>query len=324
MPGLSIVIPNYNGSELLRRYLPSVLDAAEQAGAGEVLLVDDASSDNSLEVAGNVSGSVKIVARETNGGFGEAVNTGAGQVSSDDYMAVLMTDIQMEPDALVRALEVLSEPGVFAAGLDLRTDQDCGNSGVISLPFRRGLYHTSFPDVEKPGTWNREPHHIAFAMGGAMVLRKSIFDQLGGFSSIYAPYFWEDVDIGWRAWKMGYRSVSVPEAIAWHRHPHKTIESSEKRHRIDQVVFRNRMRFISANITDRRILRQHRFWKLLMLLKRRMRSNDPFVAACREVSAPNQPRYRIEKTKVSDWGLTRFLDQPRSIGELPWEWGENG
>lgn len=318
MANLSIVIPNFNGASLLRQYLPSILQAADRAGVSRVLLVDDASQDDSLEVATGITENIQILERKTNGGFGETVNTGAGLVDTN-LMAVLMTDIQLEPDSLVMASRVF-EGGddIFAAGLDLRNDESGGNSGVICLPFRRGLFHTSFPDVECPGTWNREACNIAFAMGGAMIVRKDYFDRMGGFSGIYSPYFWEDVDIGWRAWKMGLRSLSVPGALAWHRHPHKTIESSEKKQKIEQVVFRNRMRFIEANITDGKILRQHRFWKLLMMLKRRMDPRDPFVAACREVSR-NCPRPKNDgKARVSDWELKQFLDQPRKQGQLPW------
>lgn len=263
---LGVVIPNYNGAALLRQYLLSVVESARNAGVRDIIVVDDASPDDSVDVVRSLDSSLHIVQRAKNGGFGEAVNEGAAALDAD-LMAVCMTDMELEPGCLTAACRLFEHEDVFAVGFHLKASEGAGNAGITSLPFERGFFHAAFPDCEQPARFDRSPVNVAFAVGGAMIVRKSMFDQLGGFDPVYAPYYWEDIDLCWRAWRRNWRSVNDPEAVAWHRHPHVTIQSSSQEDMRERIVWRNRICFVRRSGISSPMLLQHRVWLALMSAK---------------------------------------------------------
>lgn len=279
---LGVVIPNYNGARLLREFLPSVLASAERAGACAIVIVDDASSDASLQVIAGIAPDARVIERKVNGGFGEAVNEGARSMDVD-LLCVCMTDMELQPDCLEKALPALSAPDVFAVGFHLKTSETTGNGGVTALAFSRGLFHAEFPGEEQPEAFTG-PTDIAFAVGGAMIVRKSVFDALGGFDPVYAPYGWEDIDLCYRAWRSGWRSVNEPEARGWHRHPHTSVQSHAHEQKREIISLRNRMLFVRRNFTSPSILREHARWVRLMKLRALLRRSPVVSEADRQAA----------------------------------------
>lgn len=277
---LGVVVPVYNGSALLPRYLPSVLQSMEQYGGASLVVVDDASQDDSLQLAARLAPGAVIVAREKNGGFGEAVNEGVEALETD-LVAVCMTDMELEPQTLQKAAALFEHAEVFAVDFNLKGDS-AGNGGVTRLPFSRGYFHTSFPDAEQPGSVPDRIHAIAFAVGGAMLVRRSMFVELGGFDPAYAPFNWEDVDLGWRAWRRGWKSLNHPRAVAWHHHPHLTVNSNSRREFVQTVLWRNRTYFVLKNARQSSTLLKHLFWRTLILARRKAAGDHTMPDGVRE------------------------------------------
>lgn len=308
---LGVVVPNYNGQDLLPQYLPTVLHSLERAGGGETVVVDDASTDGSVSLLRERFPAVRVVIRPCNSGFGEAVNQGVRDLDAP-LVAVCMTDMELHPDALAAACRMFEQDDVFAVAFRLMESEDAGSGGVTSLVFSRGMFHTVFPDAERPGEWGDLPVNVAFATGGAMVVRRDLFLDLGGFDPAFAPFNWEDVDLCWRAWRRGWRSVHCPDARAWHRHPHLTVERSTSEDTVRRILWRNRILFLRRNIRVRDILLQHRFWLALIKMKGFLRGDATVARAERDAARLLRQAARAEvPARVSDRVLMDYLSRPR-------------
>ena len=109
----SVVIPNWNGKDLLARYLPSVVAALAANPANEIVVVDNGSSDGSAEFVRTAFPRVKLVALEKNLGFGGGSNAGF-HAAANDIVVLLNSDMRVEEDFLAPLLEGFADPQVFA------------------------------------------------------------------------------------------------------------------------------------------------------------------------------------------------------------------
>ncbi len=247
-PFLSVVIPSWNGLDALRAHLPSVFEDARATGDAEVLVSDDGSDDETAASLASWFPDVRVVRRARRGGFAPAANDGVA-ASSGRIVALLNNDMDVRAGtfaALHAALE--GEASAFAATpsiLRARTGEDEANT---RLRFRRGVVSTGID-----GETRREP---AYACGGAMAFRRDEFLSLGGFDPLYAPFYWEDVDLSYRARKRGRTILHVPAARVDHDHG-RTIGARFDRAMVARVYERNRIVFTWKNITDRRLMRVH-------------------------------------------------------------------
>jgi GT2 family glycosyltransferase len=245
----SIVIPNWNGRELLEQHLPRVLAAA---GGSEVIVVDDASTDDSVALVERSFPSVRLVRRERNGGFSAACTSGV-EAAGGDVIVLLNSDVEPRGDFLPPLLEHFVANDVFAVScLGLREDGITPGQGMKAPCFRRGLL--KFDSVfDTCG-----PAPSFYAVGGHCALSKRKFLELGGFDELFGPFYWEDVDLCYRAWKRGWRTLFEPRSVVVHMHHTGTIKSFFGRQRAKGISHRNRLLFIWKNISSTRILmRQH-------------------------------------------------------------------
>jgi GT2 family glycosyltransferase len=114
-------------------------------------------------------------------------------------------------ESTVRLLRgALPDEGVFAVAPSILSPlARCGDEGGKSAVLRAGLVEI----VEVPAT---EPHPTLYPVGCCYLCRRHEFLELGGYDDLYAPFFWEDVDLGYRAWRKGLMSLHVPEAVCHH------------------------------------------------------------------------------------------------------------
>jgi GT2 family glycosyltransferase len=249
---ISIVIPNYNGTELLRRNLPGVLEAARREVSAEVIVVDDASSDRSVELLREEFASVRVIANPRNLGFGRTCMAGA-LAAKGDILVLLNSDVSVEPDFLAPLREDLEDGEVFAvSAVDLLSGVPDAPCEVRHPKIRRGFFrfYTHAP-VGKP------PYDTLFVPGGYAAYRRSMFLELGGFEPLYEPFYWEDVDICYRAWKRGWRSVVDPRSRIRHEHEQGSILTTQGRARARAIDKRNRFLFLWRNVTSARMFIRH-------------------------------------------------------------------
>ena len=208
MMKISIVIPNRNGGHLLGQNLPFVLAAAD---GNEVIVVDDASTDGSLELIRKKFSSVVVVARKNSGGFACSVNCGVKQATGE-IVVLLNTDVRPEKGFIRPIMKHFDTPNVFAVGcLELSIEGDrMIRRGRGIAEWQKGFFIHRRGEVDKLTT--------AWVSGGSGAFRKSTWDKLGGMDVMYSPFYWEDIDLSYRALKSGYSLVFEPKSIVTHEH----------------------------------------------------------------------------------------------------------
>lgn len=211
MPRVSVVIPSWNGADLLAHALHS-LD--EQSWRDfEIVVVDNASTDATLPMLERDHPGVRVVALEENLGFAGAVNAGI-DASQGEIVALLNNDTEADPEwlaHLVRAFDDNPDIGSCASKmLDFhdRTLVDSAGDQLGVFASQRGH---GMPD----GPAFAQPRDVLSPCGGAAAYRRELFDDVGTFDERYFAYF-EDVDLGIRALLAGYRCLYVPGAVVYH------------------------------------------------------------------------------------------------------------
>lgn len=237
---LTIVIPNYNGAHLLANNLPSVIKAGENyAGAVSIIVVDDASVDESLTVLDEQFSQVKVIQHATNLGFAEAVHTGVAAAETE-LLLLLNTDVQLPSNGLDLLAEYFQNPNVFSV-CPLVIDED-GKINRHSWIVRRYQFGNL-----KPIQWDMDTALYArqrawlatlYTSGGSVMLRKSMFVALGGFCSLFKPFYSEDYDLGLRAWRRGWPSYFEPRITVIHQ-SRGSIKENVKRAYVKQIRRRN-------------------------------------------------------------------------------------
>jgi GT2 family glycosyltransferase len=250
---ISIVIPNYNGRQLLEKYVPGVLEAAGREGPAEVILVDDASTDGSADFVAREFPEARLVALERNAGFGRACMAGA-EAASGEILVLLNSDVSVEPGFLAPLREALDDETVFAvSAIDLELSSPGDVVEARSPSFRRGFLRVSRRRPKGP-----PPHETIFVPGGYSAYRKDLFFALGGFDSMYEPFYAEDLDLCYRAWKRGWRSLVEPRSRVRHFHESGSIKSNYGEARARAMTRRNLFLLVWKNVTSRRMLvRRH-------------------------------------------------------------------
>ena len=282
MKSVSIIIPNWNGADLLQAYLPSVLEAKEKyRGKLEVIVVDDASTDASVKLLQEEFPGFRVVVHKQNRGFGKACWSGA-RVAKHPILIFLNSDVKVAPDFVNPLVDCLQDPTVFAASPLIFNDRGELSNVTISIPyFRRGkIRYRSFAPQQLlnhpaplPNPW-----YTLFPIGGAFAVDRARFIELQGFDDLFHPFYYEDTDLGFRAWRRNWKCIVVPEAMVTHYHT-GTIRRSFKRLKVRAIRKRNRLFYLWKNLTTVRLLRQHFIFQLLRICYRPFRFDwMPLVA----------------------------------------------
>ena len=245
MFSVSVVIPTYNGSELLLKNLPPLFEALARVAADwEVIVVDDASSDNSMQLLQSRFPEVIVIKNERNVGFAETMNRGIYAARYDIVLA-LNNDVQLEADCLEKMLPHFHDQTIFAVTPSVLDPATKDQQAIFKL--RRGVCW--FRDVCLPEPPAYGEVQIFFASGGSSCYDRKKLLALGGFSTLYAPFYVEDVDLSYHAWKRGWRCVMEPRATAWHP-VSSTIRKYHHRKKIKFLIARNKHIFMWLNVTD--------------------------------------------------------------------------
>jgi len=249
----TLVIANYNGWRLLADSVPAALEAARRAGGHTVVIADDGSTDGSVDFVGAHYPDAAVLALHHRG-FGEACNA-AVRRADGEVVVLLNSDVVVAPDFLPPLLEDLGEPDVFAVGCRL-TNPDGTLTGALGNRTRgewRGpllaIHHETDP------ARLRETCPQLYANGGAMAVRRDRWLALGGFDPLYRPFYWEDVDLGYRAWARGWRVLYEPRSVVAHRQG-GTIARLHGRRRAELMSAKNGVLFTWRNLLDPVLLRR--------------------------------------------------------------------
>jgi GT2 family glycosyltransferase len=269
---LAVIIPTYNGADLLRRYLPSITECVQ--GWGEAIVVDDASTDGSVDFVRSQFPDVKIIARVQNGGFSAAVNDGI-RATDSEFVLVLNNDVEVTPGLLDSILPLFEDESVFAVSPRIVLPSRGGlDEGPTTGFWHHGIFYTGQRCSLSSGH-SRGVIPILYATGCAAVYRRSMLEGLGGFDETYSPFYWEDADLGYRAWKRGWKTLYQPASEVLHQHGASVSKFDPTF--TSRIKARNAFFFIWRNIEDKKLLATHRRWIPLVVIRRLVARDKAFI-----------------------------------------------
>jgi len=307
-PSFSIVIPNWNGEALLVRGISSLLlSARAYKKPFEFIVVDDASADASCRIIETTFPDIRLLRNEENLGFGASVNAGV-KASQAPLVILANNDIVAKEDFAKYLLEPFEkDPEQKLFGVSAKTvnwTDGSPNHVNMTAHFEKGLIALDFEDSPaiKP---------TLFLQGGACALRRDLFLELGSFSPLYHPGYWEDYDVSYRAAKSGYQMIYEPRALAWHLGKGSLLKILGKEG-IDTLTARNQFIFTWLNLSDPGLLFSH-FLRLPFQILREMISGKPlrltrgFLRSAQKFfQLLAERRKRKIPSRVSDLSLLKF------------------
>ena len=212
MKKVSVIIPNYNGMQYVKRCLDSLM--AQTLKDWEILFIDNGSADGSRELVEKEYPLVRVIALPENLGFCGAVNIGI-HAATAPYVVLLNNDTEAEPEFLQELYDgIRRKPRAFSGGAmmlqfhDREKIDDAGNFyNALGWAFALGK--------GKPAADYNKERKIFSACGGAAIYRKDLLEELGYFDEEHFAYL-EDMDIGYRAQIAGYENWYFPKAKVYH------------------------------------------------------------------------------------------------------------
>jgi len=272
LPLVSVIIPNYNGKELLSQLLPSL---KVEKLIKEIIVVDDGSNDGSPDFILKYFPKIRLISLDKNTGFAPACMEGA-KISSSDYYLFLNNDIQIYSPFLEPMVELAEkERDTFSVVPQIiNASNHLFNEALIKMFFSLGFFY------QKPLLLNSYSVALPlpYGCGAAVLVKKDKFWQLNGFDTMFAPFYWEDFDLGFRGWLSGWQTIYQPESKVIHLHS-TTINRTYTKTKIEIIFRRNQFLFHWKNITSKRLLAEHLLFLFLKLIKYSLTFNSCAINA---------------------------------------------
>jgi GT2 family glycosyltransferase len=292
LPKCSIVILNWNGKHHLEPCFETLRDLDYPSDKYEVVLVDNGSTDGSLEEMREEHSWVKLVENAENAGFSKGCNQGVKASSSPEVVVFLNNDMRVE-EAWLRELVSPIARGECAATTAKMYSWDGklmnsagGGMNFHGIGIQRGYLEDPGPEYD----WARK---TLFACGGAMAMDAQIYEDLNGFDEEFFAYY-EDVDLGWRTWIAGHEVIYTPKAVCYHHHSSTSKRLPSEMIRLLQV--RNPILVCFKNYGEEAFGKA--FPALLALAVRRM-------FACAGIE--DDSAFRIERAQTDTTGPVRKM-----------------
>ena len=232
-PLVSIIVINYNGKSYLKTCLESLSKVIYKNL--EIIVVDNNSSDGSIEFLIKNYPSIITLKLDKNYGFAKPNNM-AAKLAKGDFLLFLNNDTEVTPPFVSELVDVLLNDKQIAIcqSLLLKPNGEMDSSG--DFIDKIGVVYNS----KKPINSIRD---ISSARGASMIIRKKIFEELHGFDEKFYVSF-EDVDLGWRTWISGYKVVINPKSVVYH------YGGSTQNSMKDQIAFHGLKNQLSMKITN--------------------------------------------------------------------------
>lgn len=240
-PKVFIVILNWNGRQLLEDCIKSLQDITHPNYS--ILVVDNGSSDGSVQMVSQKYPQIEIIQNETNLGFSKANNIGINRALAKgaDYVLLLNNDVEVAPDFLHKLVEVAERDekiGIVGPKIYYydRPKVIWFAGGVINFRYGGGG-HIGHNQIDR-GQYN-QIKEVDYISGCAMLIKKEVIEKIGLLDEDYFIYS-EDTDLCYRAHKADFRNLYVPSAVIWHK---ASSSSSEDSPLMNYYLFRNSLIF---------------------------------------------------------------------------------
>ncbi len=257
MSDLSVALLNYNGKHHLETYLPSVV---QYSTPHQVILIDNGSTDDSIQYVKEHFPSVQIVQFDENYGFCGGYNKALKSIDSE-YVVLLNTDVRVTENWIEPVLNYLkTHPSVKAVQPKILDDKNphlfeyAGGAGgyldALAYPFCRGRI---FESIEEDKGQYDDNRLVSWASGSCLFVHTKTFNQIGGLDERFFAHM-EEIDLCWRLWNVGHQVAYCGESHVYHLGG-GTLNKSQPRK--TYLNFRNGLSIILKNETKSNLL-----WKL--------------------------------------------------------------
>jgi GT2 family glycosyltransferase/glycosyltransferase involved in cell wall biosynthesis/2-polyprenyl-3-methyl-5-hydroxy-6-metoxy-1,4-benzoquinol methylase len=316
----SIVIVTWEGKDLLAESLPALREAVRfHGGEHEIVVVDNGSTDGTEEYLHHHFSEIRVIRNEQNEYFGGGNNLGV-QTAKNDVVVLLNNDMIVHKDFLGPLLDGFRSPDVFAIASQVfladpqKPREETGKTRATFNGCDLDWRH----DPISRGDEEQNYVPVLWGHGGAVALDREKFLWIGGFDRLYDPFYVEDADLSYQAWKVGWRCMLAVDSKVIHKH-----RSSTKRFGaqfIAQIVRRNHELFMWKNFSDLPKLLKH----FLRAYRRRIqRAGIPgigirlelrsFLGAVQRLPKVVSRRLRIARSIVrTDQEIFRLTNPPSS------------
>ncbi len=246
-PLVTISVVNLNGKDYLGECLSSIKEMEYPMDKIEIIVVDNGSTDESVEFIKENYPDIKIIKNSKNMGFAFA-NNQAAKNAAGQYVAFLNNDTRVDRNWLIELLKpiycnaITVASGSKVLSMDGKTIDFAGS--MINFEGKGFQIDYGLPAAKDN---HNEYLYFPFVNGGAMLINRQVFLDAGGFDEDFFAYY-EDVDLGWRLWILGYKVIFSPKSIVYHHHHGTSKEFGEDKLRF--LKERNSLYSVFKNYDD--------------------------------------------------------------------------
>jgi len=260
---ITVIIPVYKNTDL---FLKNFLHNLNFLNDCQIIIVND-NPEKSLINDLNQFKQIILIENKKNLGFGESVNQGV-RLAKNEYIMLLNSDVALNDKNYLLAVNYFNKNDIFAISF-AQKEKNNFFVGKNKIYWQDGLF------VHKKAN-NLKFGNNAWAEGGACVIDKDKFIKLGGFDRLYSPFYWEDIDLSYRAWKSGCKIIFDPKIVVTHHHE-STIGKYFTQEQIKITAYRNQLIFTWKNLTDFRLIIQHLCYLPLWIIRSIVKRNWFFL-----------------------------------------------
>jgi len=249
---VSIIVPVYKNYEMFFKYLQI---NKEYFSGCEIIIANDYPLENITKPVRKIYPEAIIINNKKNLGFAGNVNK-AILKAKRDFVFLMNSDVMLKNDSFLQSLGYFKKDRkLFAVGF-AQIEKDGKIVGSNRGYFQNGLINHSHqqPTASSKGrpTFGRN----FWAEGGSSIFKRKLFVGLGLLDDLYNPFYWEDIDLSYRAWKAGYK-ILYDHNIQVEHHHESTIGKYFDRSKVLKIAFRNQLIFLWKNLTDKDLIYKH-------------------------------------------------------------------
>jgi GT2 family glycosyltransferase len=256
---ISIIIPVYKNYEMFYGFLEK---NKKYMSGSELIIMNDFPEENITKSVKKIIPDAVVVNNKINLGFAGNVNQGVLKATRK-YVFLMNSDVVLKNNSYLTATKHFEKNNnIFAVGFS-QIEKDGKIVGANRAYFQNGLINHAHL---QPTNYNLQSCPIFWAEGGSSIFRKDLFISLGMLDELFNPFYWEDIDLSYRAWKAGY-IVMYDSNIKVEHHHESTIGKYFDKSKVLKTAFRNQLIFHWKNLTDSDLILKHllNFPKLILI-----------------------------------------------------------
>ncbi len=216
----------------------------------EIIVMNDHPLENITKSVKKICPESIVINNKKNLGFAGNVNKGVLKAKRN-YIFLMNSDVVLKDNSFLKALEYFKKDRkLFAIGF-AQKERDGKIVGANRAYFKNGLINHSYLT---PNPYHLTP--IFWAEGGSSIFKRKLFVDLRLLDELYNPFYWEDIDLSYRAWKAGYKILYDPNIKVEHHHE-STIGKYFDKSKVLKIAFRNQLIFHWKNLTDKDLIIKH-------------------------------------------------------------------